>query len=58
MPTLGKGPEWLPFSPLANYLGLVALPKSFWLWMVATLVAYVTLTHNVKTWFVKHYGAD
>jgi Mg2+-importing ATPase len=49
---------YLPFSPLANYLGLVALPKSFWLWMVATLLAYVTLTHNVKTWFVKRYGAD
>ncbi len=49
---------YLPFSPLASSLGLVALPKSFWLWMVATLLAYVTLTHNVKTWFIKRYGAD
>src|SRR5262249_8457592 len=40
----------LPFSPVANYLGLVALPKSYWLWMVATIAGYVTLTHNVKMW--------
>jgi Mg2+-importing ATPase len=49
---------YLPFSPLANYLGLIALPKSFWAWMVATILAYITLTHNIKTWFVKRYGAD
>ncbi len=52
------GAIYLPFSPLASSLGLVALPKTFWLWIAATLMAYVILTHNVKTWFVKHYGAD
>ena len=49
---------YLPFSPLAGYLGMVALPKTFWLWMMATLVAYVFLTHSVKTWFIRRYGAD
>ena len=48
----------LPFSPLAGSLGLVALPKSFWLWMVGTLLLYETLTHSVKTWFIGRYGVD
>ncbi len=48
----------IPFSPLAGSLRMVALPKSFWLWMLATLLAYVTLTHNVKTWFIHRYGVD
>jgi P-type Mg2+ transporter len=49
---------YLPFSPLAGYLGLVALPKNFWFWMIPTLLAYVTLTHSVKTWFIHRYGVD
>jgi Mg2+-importing ATPase len=49
---------YLPFSPLSGYLGMVGLPKTFWLWMMATLTAYVFLTHSVKTWFIRRYGAD
>ena len=48
----------LPFSPLAGSLGMVPLPKSFWLWMAATLMTYMVLTHNMKSWFVRRYGAD
>jgi len=48
----------IPFSPLANSLGMVALPKLFWPWMAVTIVLYVILTHNVKTWFIKKYGVD
>ncbi len=48
----------IPFSPLAGPLGLVALPKTFWLWMVLTLALYVILTHNIKTWFIRRYGVD
>ena len=48
----------LPYSPLAEYLGLVPLPLSFWPWMVLTLVAYSLLTHLVKARFIRRYGAD
>jgi Mg2+-importing ATPase len=49
---------YLPFSPLAGYLGFVPLPMSFWGWMAATLLAYVILTHTMKTMFIRWYGAD
>jgi len=48
----------LPYSPMADYLGLVRLPMSFWPWMLATLIAYSTLTHFVKMRFIRRYGAD
>ena len=48
----------LPFSPLAHYLGLVPLPWTFWPWLLATLLAYVAITHVVKTWFIRKYGSD
>ncbi len=49
---------WLPFSPMANYLGFVALPKAYWMWLVMFLAAYCVLTHNVKAWFHRRYGVD
>jgi Mg2+-importing ATPase len=49
---------WLPYSPLANYLSLVALPSSYWGYIAATLIAYVALAHLMKTWFIRKYGAD
>ncbi len=48
----------LPYSPLADYFGFVRLPATYWLWLTVTLVAYVTLTHKVKTWFVRKFGGD
>jgi Mg2+-importing ATPase len=49
---------WLPFSPLAQFLGLVRLPPAFFLWMAGFLLAYSVLTHNVKTWFYQRFGTD
>jgi Mg2+-importing ATPase len=49
---------WLPFSPLAQFLGLVRLPPVFFLWMAGFLLAYSVLTHNVKTWFYRRFGTD
>src|SRR5204863_4778617 len=46
---------YLPYSPLASYLGFVRLPVVFWAWMAAILVAYVVLAHSVKTWFVRKF---
>jgi P-type Mg2+ transporter len=41
---------WLPVSPIGQWLGFVPLPTLFWPLLLATLVAYVTLTQLVKTW--------
>jgi P-type Mg2+ transporter len=49
---------YLPFSPLGGYLGFVPLPASFWGWMAATLIGYSVLTHLMKTFFIRRYGAD
>jgi Mg2+-importing ATPase len=47
---------YLPYSPLANALGLVALPPLYWLLLLATLLCYVVLTQIVKTWFIRKFG--
>ncbi|HEY9593951.1 MAG TPA: magnesium-translocating P-type ATPase, partial [Spirochaetia bacterium] len=49
---------FLPYSPLAPYLGFVPLPAIFWAWIAAFLVAYCVLTHLVKTWFFRKFGVD
>ncbi len=49
---------WLPFSPLAHFLGFEPLPAVFFAWMVAFLLAYSVLTHTVKTWFIRKFGSD
>ncbi len=47
---------YLPYSPLANALGLVALPPLYWLLLVIMLLCYVVLTQIVKTWFIRKFG--
>ncbi|HUI89794.1 MAG TPA: magnesium-translocating P-type ATPase [Anaerolineales bacterium] len=47
---------WLTISPLASTLGFVALPPSYWPFLLATLIAYITLTQTVKVWFVRHFA--
>jgi len=49
---------WLPFSPLAAWLGFVPLPPVYFLWLVGFLSAYSVLTHGVKTWFARKFGTD
>ena len=44
---------WLPFSPLARYLGFVPLPWQFWPLLAVTLVCYVGLTQLIKSWMVR-----
>jgi len=49
----------LPYTgTVAAFLGLVPLPAIFWLWLAAFLLAYIIITHNVKTWFFKKFGVD
>jgi Mg2+-importing ATPase len=49
---------WLPFSPLAQFLGFTPLPPAFFLWLAGFLLAYSVLTHNVKMWFIRRFGID
>ena len=46
---------WLTISPLAQTLGFVALPPLYWLFLLAMLLAYITLTQIVKTWFIRRF---
>jgi Mg2+-importing ATPase len=43
---------WLPFSPLATYLGFVPLHPIFWPILIVTLLCYMGLTQLVKMWLV------
>lgn len=47
---------WLPYSPLAGALGLVALPPLYWPLLAGTLLCYILLTQVVKTWFVRRFA--
>jgi P-type Mg2+ transporter len=47
---------WLTVSPLADALGLVALPPLYWLLLGGMLIAYVGLTQIIKMWFYKKFG--
>jgi Mg2+-importing ATPase len=44
---------YLPFSPLAAFLGFVPLPPLYWLLLLVTLVCYVGLTQLAKVWLLK-----
>ncbi|EKS7203881.1 magnesium-translocating P-type ATPase [Enterobacter asburiae] len=46
----------LPFSPLAGYLQLQALPLSYFPWLVAILAGYMVLTQMVKGFYARRYG--
>jgi Mg2+-importing ATPase len=47
---------WLTVSPLADTLGLVALPPMYWLLLGGMLLCYMMLTQVVKIWFNKKFA--
>jgi Mg2+-importing ATPase len=49
---------WLPFSPVAKFLGFTPLPASYFLWLAGFLITYGVLTHSVKMWFARRFGTD
>jgi len=49
---------WLPYSPLASYIGLVPLPAVFFAWLALFALLYSLLTHVVKSWFYRRFGMD
>ncbi len=44
------------FSPLAKVFGFVQLPAIYFVILPGIVIAYLTLVHFVKKWFVKKYG--
>ncbi|MEI8169475.1 MAG: cation transporting ATPase C-terminal domain-containing protein, partial [Rhodoferax sp.] len=44
---------WLPFTPLAPYLGFMPLPLSFFGLLSALLIAYLVMVEGGKQWFYK-----
>jgi Mg2+-importing ATPase len=49
---------WLPFSPLAHFLGFEPLPGIYFAWIGGFLLAYGVLTHFTKMWFARKFGTD
>lgn len=47
---------WLPFSPLAEYFQLQALPWGYFPWLVGVLLSYCVLTQFLKGIWVRRYG--
>ncbi len=47
----------LPVSPIGVALGFKPLPLLYWPIVLAYLLAYAVLTHFVKVWFFRRYGA-
>ena len=44
---------YLPFSPVASYLGSRPLPPLYWPLLVLTLLCYILLTQVIKVWLIR-----
>jgi Mg2+-importing ATPase len=44
---------YLPFSPIAKYLGFTPLPGLFWPLLLLTLLCYIVLTQVIKVWLIR-----
>jgi len=47
---------WLPFSPLAGYFKLQALPSAYYGWLAAILIGYCVLTTLMKRLYIRRHG--
>ncbi|QIR75697.1 magnesium-translocating P-type ATPase [Sulfurospirillum diekertiae] len=47
---------WLPFSPFAASLGLVALPTEYWSILGVMMIGYIFLTQSVKMYYIKKFA--
>lgn len=48
---------WLPFSPLASSLGMVALPGAYFPWLFVVLIGYFLLVQVVKKIYIRRFGS-
>ncbi len=45
-----------PFTPLGTMLGFVALPASYFLYLIPCILLYMLLATSLKKAYVRHYG--
>jgi Mg2+-importing ATPase len=48
----------IPFTPLGKYFGFVPPPLTYFIALVAIIVAYLFMVQFVKSWFIKRYGYE
>ncbi len=46
----------IPFTPLGTLLGFVALPASYFLYLIPCILLYMLLATSLKKAYVRHYG--
>lgn len=46
----------LPFSPLAQHIGMIPLPVNYFFFLGAVMVGYWTLVSLLKRWYIKRFG--
>lgn len=46
----------LPFTGFGAELGLLALPGTYWIWLIVTVLAYLALVTMVKKVYIKKFG--
>ncbi len=46
----------IPFTPLGTMLGFVALPASYFLYLIPCILLYMLLATSLKKAYVRHYG--
>ncbi len=45
----------LPFTSFGENLGMAVLPSDYWIWLAATIVAYLALVTVVKRFYIRRY---
>ena len=48
---------YLPFSPVATYLGFTPLPAEFFVLLLGLVIAYFVLVEGVKQWFYRRMAS-
>ncbi|MCC8049121.1 MAG: magnesium-translocating P-type ATPase [Clostridiales bacterium] len=46
----------IPFTPLGTLLGFVALPASYFLYLIPCILLYMLLATSLKKAYIRHYG--
>lgn len=47
---------WLPFSPFASHIGMIALPFNYFLFLGAVMIGYWSFISILKYWYIKRFG--
>ncbi|HEX7136516.1 MAG TPA: magnesium-translocating P-type ATPase, partial [Vicinamibacterales bacterium] len=45
----------IPFLPFGRHMGLEPMPRAYFPWLAATLLAYCVLTQTIKGWYIHKF---